>query len=94
MVKQTRATLRLTLNTSSRPVFPRIVRQLATRARGFLVRRIEGDTAHFITLSFWESLDVIVAFAGHNPEVAKYYPEDQKYLLELEPTVTHYELFQ
>lgn len=54
---------------------------------------MDGDTAHFITLSFWESRDAIVAFAGANIEVAKYYAEDEKYLLEFEPTVTHYELF-
>lgn len=59
-----------------------------------VLRRLEGDVAHFITLSFWESRDAIVAFAGADIEVAKYYPEDKKYLLEFEPKVTHYELFQ
>ncbi|MGA8440881.1 MAG: antibiotic biosynthesis monooxygenase [Candidatus Sulfotelmatobacter sp.] len=60
----------------------------------WVLRRMEGDAAHFITLSFWESRDAIVAFAGADIEVAKYYPEDEKYLMELEPTVIHYELFQ
>lgn len=60
----------------------------------WVLQRIEGDVAHFITLSFWESLDAVAAFAGADVEVAKYYPEDEKYLLEFEPTVTHYELFQ
>jgi len=60
----------------------------------WVLRRLDGDTAHFITLSFWESRDAIVAFAGIEIGVAKYYAEDEKYLLELEPTVTHYELFQ
>jgi heme-degrading monooxygenase HmoA len=60
----------------------------------WVLRRIDGDVAHFITLSFWESRDAIVAFAGPDPEVAKYYAEDAKFLLEFEPTVTHYELFQ
>ena len=59
----------------------------------WVLRRMDGDTAHFITLSFWESRDAIVAFAGANIEIAKYYAEDEKYLLEFEPTVTHYELF-
>ncbi len=59
----------------------------------WVLRRIDGDTAHFMTLSFWESRDAIVAFAGTDIEVAKYYAEDEKYLLEFEPTVTHYELF-
>jgi len=38
----------------------------------------------FVTLSFWESRDAIVAFAGTDIEAAKYYPEDEKYLLEFE----------
>ncbi|MGA7634443.1 MAG: antibiotic biosynthesis monooxygenase [Terriglobales bacterium] len=62
--------------------------------RAWVLRRIEGDVAHFITLSFWESYDDIAAFAGSDPAVAKYYPEDEKYLLECEPRVTHYEVFE
>jgi len=34
-----------------------------------------------MTLSFWESRGAIVALAGADIEVAKYYPEDEKYLL-------------
>lgn len=59
----------------------------------WVLQRIEGNVAHFMTLSFWESRDAVAAFAGADLEVAKYYPEDEKYLLEFEPTVTHYELF-
>jgi heme-degrading monooxygenase HmoA len=68
----------------------------ATRGNkgAWVLRRIENDVAHFITLSFWESREAIAAFAGADIEVAKYYPEDKKFLLEFEPTVTHYELFQ
>jgi heme-degrading monooxygenase HmoA len=60
----------------------------------WVLRRMDGDTAHFVTLTFWESRDAIVTFAGTDIEVAKYYPEDEKYLLEFEPTAGHYELFQ
>lgn len=60
----------------------------------WVLRRVEGDVAHFIALSFWESRDAIVAFAGADPNIAKYYAEDEKYLLEFETTVTHYELFK
>ena len=60
----------------------------------WVLRKTDGDAAHFITLSFWESRDAIVAFAGVDIEAAKYYAEDEKYLLEFEPTVTHYELFE
>lgn len=44
----------------------------------WVLRRMDGDTAHFLTLSFWESRDAIVAFAGADIEVAKYYAEDEK----------------
>lgn len=57
-----------------------------------LFRRLEGEHAHFLTLSYWSSLEAIAAFAGADISVAKYYPEDQRYLLELEPTVAHYEV--
>ena len=50
--------------------------------------------AHFIALSFWKASEAIITFAGKNPEVAKYYPEDRKYLLRLEASVAHYDVFQ
>ena len=59
----------------------------------YILRRVEGDVTHFITFTFWESMDAIKAFAGDDVEMAKYYPEDQDYLLEFEPTVTHHEVF-
>jgi heme-degrading monooxygenase HmoA len=58
----------------------------------WLLRRIEGDVAHFLTLSFWDSREAIARFAGEDIEKARYYEEDKKYLLEFEPTVTHYDI--
>jgi len=58
----------------------------------YVLRRIEGDRAHFLTLSLWESLDAIRGFAGDDVERARYYPEDEEFLLEFEPAVTHYEV--
>ena len=57
-----------------------------------VLRRVEGDQAHFLIISFWRSLEDIRAFAGDQIEIAKYYPEDHEYLLELEPLVTHYDV--
>ena len=57
-----------------------------------ILRRLEGNEAHFITLTFWENTEVIKAFAGEDFEKAKYYPEDDDFLLEFEPNVTHYEV--
>ena len=58
----------------------------------FVLRRIEGGHAHFLTLSLWDSMEAIKKFAGEDCERARYYPEDENYLLELEPGVEHYEV--
>ena len=57
-----------------------------------ILQRNEDQVTHFITMTFWESLEAIRGFAGDDIEVAKYYPEDQDFLLEFEPTVVHYEV--
>jgi hypothetical protein len=36
--------------------------------------------------------EAIKGFAGEDPELAKYYPEDADFLLEFEPAVIHYEV--
>jgi quinol monooxygenase YgiN len=59
----------------------------------YALRRIEGDTAHFLMITFWESEDAVRAFAGDNISVAKYYDFDKNFLLEMEPNSTHYESF-
>ncbi len=57
-----------------------------------ILERKENEITHFITMTFWEDMEVIKGFAGENPEVAKYYPEDKEFLLEFEPTVVHYQV--
>jgi heme-degrading monooxygenase HmoA len=57
-----------------------------------ILRRVEEDKAHFLIISFWESLEAIKGFAGEDPEKARYYAKDQEYLLEFEEKVTHYEV--
>jgi heme-degrading monooxygenase HmoA len=59
----------------------------------FILRRAEGDVAHFTTLTHWESRQAIEAFAGKDIARAKYYAEDSGFLLEFEPTVQHHELY-
>jgi len=58
----------------------------------YVLQRVDGDRAHFLLLTLWESEDAIKRFAGSEMEKAKYYPEDEKFLLELEPKVTHYQV--
>ncbi len=57
-----------------------------------VLERPDGDVTHFVTLSFWEDMTAIRAFAGEDVEAAKYYPEDKDFLLEFEPRVVHYEV--
>jgi len=45
-----------------------------------------------LTVTFWESLENIKRFAGPDPEKARYYPEDEKFLLDFEPGVEHYQV--
>jgi heme-degrading monooxygenase HmoA len=58
----------------------------------YVFRRVENDRAIFLLLSLWDSYEDIKKFAGADYERAVYYPEDSKFLLELEPNVTHYEI--
>jgi heme-degrading monooxygenase HmoA len=55
-------------------------------------RRLEGDEAEFVVMSLWDSRASIVAFAGEDIEVARYYPEDDRYLLVKDPHVLHYDV--
>ncbi len=57
-----------------------------------MLRREEGDRTEFITLSLWESREAIQAFAGEDIEEAVLYPEDERYLIDGESSVTHYEV--
>jgi hypothetical protein len=58
----------------------------------FVFRRTEAGVTHFLLTTLWESYDAIRAFAGPDYERARYYPEDDDFLLEREPLVTHYEV--
>jgi heme-degrading monooxygenase HmoA len=61
--------------------------------RGVLVeRRVADGRAEFVFTSFWDSMEVIGGFAGEDVERAVYYPRDRGFLLELEPSVRHYEV--
>ena len=58
----------------------------------WLLRRVDGDRAEFVTLSFWDSREAIEGFAGQDIEKAVFYPEDDRFLVERDLQVTHYEV--
>lgn len=60
----------------------------------YALREIRGDEAHFVMLTFWESREAIRVFAGDPIEEAKYYDFDHNFLLEMEPFVQHYDLYE
>ena len=57
------------------------------------LRNQKDNVGHFTLITFRENLDIIKNFAGEDFEKAKYYPEDENYLLEFEEKVIHYEVF-
>jgi heme-degrading monooxygenase HmoA len=56
----------------------------------YIVSRPDGDRTEFLTISFWDSRDSIVGFAGEDIDQAVFYPEDDQYLVDRETTVKHY----
>ncbi|SFL01135.1 antibiotic biosynthesis monooxygenase family protein [Geodermatophilus ruber] len=57
-----------------------------------LARDLEDGRTEIVTLSFWASRDAIRGFAGDDIERAVFYPDDDRYLVDRETTVTHYEV--
>ena len=61
--------------------------------RGVLgLRRIVKDRAEFLLISLWDSKDAIRRFAGDDIEKAVFYPEDERFLVERDDKVSHYEV--
>ena len=59
----------------------------------YFCRRLETDAAHFLLITHWQSIEAVSTFAGEDPAVAKYYPQDDDYLLEKEKNCHLYEVF-
>lgn len=58
----------------------------------WLLQREKGDLVEFVTYSLWDSYDAVRAFAGEDIETAVYYPDDNRFLVERDDTVAHYEV--
>ena len=57
-----------------------------------VLMRTRDARTDFTVMSYWDSLDAVKAFAGDEPEVARFYPEDDDYLIDRELTVEHHEV--
>ncbi len=57
-----------------------------------VLRRLQGEHCEIMLISLWDSMDAVRAFAGENADRSVYYPDDENYLLEMEPLVRHYDV--
>ena len=67
-------------------------RSMAGHHGTITLRRLHEGRAEFVIMSFWDSLDAIRAFAGTDVERAVFYPEDDRYLIEREDRVAHFDV--
>ena len=54
-------------------------------------RDIDAERTEIVTLSWWEDEASIRAFVGSDISRARYYPEDDRFLLTRPETVQHYD---
>jgi heme-degrading monooxygenase HmoA len=58
----------------------------------WMLRRDVDDKTEFLMFTLWDSMQAIEAFAGSKPEVAVFYPQDDRFLVERETVVSHFEV--
>src|SRR4030095_12184794 len=64
------------------------IKPLIEKALGVqMLREDRGDETEFITISYWESVEAMRAFAGSDPTRIHHLPRDAEFLLELPATV-------
>jgi heme-degrading monooxygenase HmoA len=57
-----------------------------------VLMRTHDDRTDFTLITYWESIEAVKGFAGDRPEVARFYPEDDDYLIDRELTVEHHDV--
>jgi heme-degrading monooxygenase HmoA len=59
----------------------------------YMLRRDLGDgRTEFVMVTLWTSMAAVRRFAGDRPERAVFYPEDDRFLVDREVTVDHFEV--
>ncbi|WP_223642425.1 alpha/beta fold hydrolase [Corallococcus sp. EGB] len=58
----------------------------------YCLRKVADGRAEFLLVTLWESMDAVKRFAGDAPERAIFFPEDDRYLIDRDLHVTHYEV--
>jgi heme-degrading monooxygenase HmoA len=57
-----------------------------------MLRTDDSERSEFVMVTLWESMDAVRAFAGKEPNKAVFYPEDDRFLVERDLAVTHYQV--
>jgi len=70
----------------------RAARELSGNRGTLVLRRVRDGRAEFETILLFDSLDDVKAFAGEEIEAAVFFPEDDRYLVERELAVRHFEV--
>ena len=60
----------------------------------WMLRRDVGGKTEFLMFTLWDSMEAVRRLAGEHPEVAVFYPEDDRFLIERDEFVSHYEVVQ
>lgn len=56
------------------------------------LRRVVDGRAELLLLTVWESEEAIRRFAGDDIEQAVFYPEDERFLIEKDERVSHFDV--
>jgi antibiotic biosynthesis monooxygenase (ABM) superfamily enzyme len=67
-------------------------RALPGNLGAMILRRDDGDRTEFKTVILWDDLGSIRAFAGDELERAVFFPEDDRFLVERDEHVVHFEV--
>ena len=70
----------------------RAFRETPGNLGAFGLRRIVDGKAEFVVVSFWESADVVRNFAGDQIDRAVFYDEDDRFLVERDAHVSHFDV--
>ena len=57
-----------------------------------VLRRIVGGQAEFVVLSLWDSMDAVRRFAGDDENRARFFPDDDRYLVARDLHVDHFDV--
>lgn len=67
-------------------------RETAGNLGVLVLRRDRDELVEVTTVSLWESMAAVRAFAGEDPERARFYPGDDDLLAEKDLHASHYEV--